>query len=227
MERTHSTNRSTPRTRPRAGELAATTNALKALVSGPHLTGGRRWLATIRGRTCAYPGRCAVCTPQRSRETRTRTGHGLYRWREQVGRARAWRARILRPGNRVTGRPAFQKSHKSASPAASSRGGAAADARVQPSTTSDPGIPRAPPWRRAPSRCDGAEVVCRYGREELAPYPRGSSRRRSVSAGSSRGSVGGADGCSSGRSRATCSKCSSAAPAVSKYASAPTRVVKP
>jgi hypothetical protein len=62
VERTYSTNRSTPRTRPHAGELAATTNALKALVSGPRLVGSRRWFTTIRGRTSAYPGRCSACT---------------------------------------------------------------------------------------------------------------------------------------------------------------------
>jgi hypothetical protein len=50
VERTHSTNRSTPRVRPYAASRSTITDALKALVSWLHLVGDERWAATIRGR---------------------------------------------------------------------------------------------------------------------------------------------------------------------------------
>ena len=49
VERTHSTNRSTPRTRPQAASRSTTTGTLKPLVNALHLVGDRRRVATIRG----------------------------------------------------------------------------------------------------------------------------------------------------------------------------------
>ena len=48
-ERTHSTNRSTPRIRPCAGSWSTTTDTLEALVSGRRRVDSRRWTPTIRG----------------------------------------------------------------------------------------------------------------------------------------------------------------------------------
>jgi hypothetical protein len=56
VERTHSTSRSTPRTRPHAESRSTITDALKALVSELHLLDGRRWTATIRRRDLRFCG---------------------------------------------------------------------------------------------------------------------------------------------------------------------------
>jgi hypothetical protein len=56
VERTHSTSRSTPRTRPHAESRSTITDALKVLVSELHLLDGRRWTATIRRRDVRFCG---------------------------------------------------------------------------------------------------------------------------------------------------------------------------
>jgi hypothetical protein len=56
VERSHSTNRSTPRTRPSAPRRSTATDNPKVLVNGSLLVGGRRLAATIRGRDARLCG---------------------------------------------------------------------------------------------------------------------------------------------------------------------------